>query len=109
MVVAHRQIGMMILPVRDIRHRVDERHDAEQRAYLAGQGIEPGDQPYYAPAERLAGDAVNPANAAAAADEWARREAKIEIARFQRVLVGAKRRIVGRFGNREAGGQRTVE
>jgi tetratricopeptide (TPR) repeat protein len=56
-----------------------QRHDAEQRAYLAGQGIEPDKRPYYAPGARVAGGAVNPANAQAAAAEWAQRDTKVAV------------------------------
>ena len=48
-----------------------KRHDAEQRAWLAGEGVQVAeDQFYVMGGARLAGPAVNPANSAAIAAQW---------------------------------------
>ncbi len=55
-----------------------KRHDAEQRHYLAAQGL-PLDRFYIAGGERLAGAAVNSANAQATAAAWAQSDPKIAV------------------------------
>jgi tetratricopeptide (TPR) repeat protein len=57
-----------------------ERHDVEQRAYLAAQGIVLEDGEYhFAEGGRLAGPAVNPANIDAASKQWGKREPRIAV------------------------------
>ncbi len=56
-----------------------QRHDDEQRAWLAAQGMR-GDGPLaIVGGGRIAGRAVNPANAAAVTETWARSEPKIVV------------------------------
>ncbi len=46
-------------------------HDTEQRDYHRESGIiAPGERPYIVGGEKLSGPAINPLNAAAAADAW---------------------------------------
>ena len=47
-----------------------QRHDAEQREYLAGLGINADTGIHFAGGERLAGSAMNPLNGAAADKTW---------------------------------------
>ncbi|MBX7199848.1 MAG: tetratricopeptide repeat protein [Rhodospirillaceae bacterium] len=64
--------------VRDITTRAPEaapahkqRHDLEQRDYLAGRGVSLRDgELYFAGGERLSGPVINPANAETAAAQW---------------------------------------
>ncbi len=60
----------------DPDHR--KRHDAEQRAYLAAQGVAP-DRFHIAGGERLATPAVNPANAQTIAAQWAQRNPRLVV------------------------------
>jgi tetratricopeptide (TPR) repeat protein len=55
-----------------------KRHDAEQRAYLSAQGIAP-ERFHIAGGERLAMPAVDPANEAAIAAQWAQSDPKIAV------------------------------
>jgi tetratricopeptide (TPR) repeat protein len=57
-----------------------QRHDAEQREYLAARGITPTDSGYYlADGRKLRGPAINRANIETASAQWARGEPRIVV------------------------------
>ncbi len=55
-----------------------QRHDEEQRVWLAARGVNPGNL-YFMGGERLPGPAVNPRNAQDIAEQWARNKPQIVV------------------------------